>query len=99
MTVVHLKNTSKKSTLKKKSELKKENVSRILGENKISTKLLGKRHSIPHENIRIPFFNINISSKIFYSSIGSKIVRLARDNSNCLTFIMQVNTLSDRMSK
>ena len=33
---------SKKSTLKKKSELKKENVSRILREYKISTKLLDK---------------------------------------------------------
>ena len=107
--VVHLKNISKKSTLKKKSELKKENVSRILAsflgidlkikEKETSTKLFDKRDSFSFEIVRIPFFNINRTSKIFYSFIGSNMVFLARNTSDRLTFIMQVNTLLDIMSK
>ena len=47
----------------------------------------------------MPFYNSNIPSKIFYSSIGSEVLFLARNTSDHLTFIMLVNELFDRMSK
>ena len=60
-------------------------------ENKISSKLFCKRDSFSSEIVRMSS-DSNISSKIFYSSMGSeKFFHLARNTSNRLTFIMLVN--------
>ena len=45
------------------------------------------------------YFNGNIPSKIFYFSIGSEILRLARNNSDRITFIMLVYELLGAVSK
>ena len=66
---------------------------------KILTKLNDKRDSFTSEIAGRPFSNNNIPSKIFDSSTGSEILRLARNTSDRVTYIMEVNKLFDRISK
>ena len=68
-------------------------------DNKILTKHNDKRDSFTSEIASRPFFNNNVPSKVFYSSIGSEILRLARNTSDGVIFIMEVNKLFDRISK
>ena len=61
--------------------------------NKSSTKFYNKRDSFRVELVRMTYFNSNIPPSIFYLSIGSEKMHLARNSSNHFTFTI------DRMSE
>ena len=67
-------------------------------DNKISTKLYDKQDSFQCL-FCMPICNSIIPSKIFYSSIGSEILRLARSTSDRVTLKILVNELLGRVSK
>jgi len=47
----------------------------------------------------MPFLDSNIPSKIFYASVGSEILRIARTTSNLHDLVTRVNALLTRMAK
>lgn len=63
----------------------------MVKDHEISTKLYDKGDLFPFEIVLMLCFNSNIPSKIFCSTVGSEILRLARNTSYCPTFIMLVN--------
>ena len=65
----------------------------------MSTKLHDNQDSFSFDIVRMPFFNNHKPSKILYFSIDSEILGLARNTSDCVTFIMLFDKLLDRISK
>ena len=49
---------------------------------KFNTCLFDKKDAFPLSIVRMPYLCSNMPSKIFYASVGSEILRLARTNSN-----------------
>ena len=49
--------------------------------------LFDKRDDFPFSIVRMPFRTNNIPSKIFYSSIGAEVLRIARTTSNNVDFL------------
>lgn len=60
-------------------------------------KLFGKRDAFPFKIVRMPDKSSNIPSKIFNSSIGAEILRIARITSNFDSFISSCRALIQRM--
>jgi len=88
-------------------DLKKENannteasfldISITIDNKRFSTKLYDKRDSFPFYINRVPFLESNIPSKIFYASVSSEILRIARTTSDLHNLIPRVNSLLHRM--
>jgi len=88
-------------------ELKKENLCDqsasfldleiFVNRNKFETKLYDKRDAFPFQIVRMPYSDSNIPTKIFYASISSEILRLAKTTSTLAAFINSSNTLLKRM--
>jgi len=64
-----------------------------------STKLFDKRDSFPFYINRMPFLDSNMPSKIFYSAVGSEILRIARATTEPNDFKHRVVNLLVRMKK
>ena len=90
-------------------ELKEENISPSeatfldlsinIVDAKFNTCLFDKRDAFPFSIVRMPYLCSNMPSKIFYASVSSEILRLARTNSNRNNFLNTVKVLLDRMRK
>ena len=90
-------------------ELKQENISLNeasfldlsikIADGKFHTCLYDKRDAFPFSIVRMPYLSSNMPSKIFYASVGSEILRLARTNTSKTDFIKSVKVLLSRMEK
>ena len=56
-----------------------------------------KRDSFPFSIVRMPFLCSNIPSKIFYSSMGAEILRMARTTNQKSAFLLSSKRLINRM--
>ena len=70
-----------------------------LKDQQFNVKLFDKRDAFPFDIVRMPHRNSNIPSRIFYSSIGAEILRIARTSSNCKSFQESSKKLLSRMFK
>ena len=61
--------------------------------------LFDKRDDFPFSIVRMPFRTSNIPSKIFYSSIGAEVLRIARTTSNNVDFLHSTSSLITRILK
>ena len=90
-------------------DLKKENIDNSnasfldlaieIKDNKFSTKLYDKRDAFPFDIVRMPFRSSNIPSKIFFSSFGAEILRIAKATSSVDLFLHTSKNLVIRMTK
>ena len=88
-------------------ELKKENIGTTSAtfldldisiiENKFDVKLYDKRDAFPFSIVRMPFLDSNMPSKIFYSSLGAEVLRIARTTNNKAAFLNSVSIIIKRM--
>ena len=80
-------------------ELKKENNSskeanfldlniQINTNNNFETSLYDKRDTFPFSIVRMPFLYSNMPTKMFYSSLGAEILRIARTNNKTTSFFL-----------
>ena len=60
-------------------------------------KLFNKRHKFPFFIVRIPHFESNISSTIFYDFIFAEFVRIARCTLKLEQFLLRVSELYSKM--
>ena len=66
---------------------------------KFTTELFDKRHPFTFYINRIPYLQSNVSSNIFYVSIGSEILRIDRTITEIINMVEQVNLLLKQMKK
>ena len=66
---------------------------------KFITSLFDKRDNFPFNIVRMPFSSSNMPSKIFYSSIGAEILRIARTTTKTDDFINSGKMILQRMVK
>ena len=88
-------------------ELKEENISTShasfldlsidIVDGNFITSLFDKRDAFPFSIVRMPYLSSNMPSKIFYASVCSEILRLARTNTNSNSFVNAVTVLLNRM--
>ena len=64
---------------------------------KFNMKLFDKRDSFPFDIVRMPYASSNMPSKIFYSSIGAEILRVARATTEKECFCSSSKKLIERM--
>ena len=63
------------------------------------TGLFDKRDAFPFSIVRMPYKSSNIPSSIFYSAIGTEVLRIARVSTSSQIFSTSVLPLIDRMIK
>ena len=63
------------------------------------TSLYDKRDAFPFSIVRMPYQRSNIPTNMFYSTIGSEILRIGRANSNVDSFLKSASSILARMSK
>ena len=89
-------------------ELKKEHSGRQvsfldlkieLNDRSFQTSLFDKRDDFPFSIVRMPYKESNIPSRIFYSSIGAELLRIARTTMAKECFIISAKSLIERMTK
>ena len=89
-------------------ELKKENNNNkaatfldlkihITANKQFSTSLFDKRDAFPFSIVRMPFLCSNIPTKMFYSSLGAEILRIARANNQKVSFFKSAKEIVSRM--
>ena len=88
-------------------ELKKENIGQheasfldlniVVNNNNFDVCLFDKRDSFPFSIVRMPFMSSNMPLKIFYSSVGAEILRIAKANNNIPTFFNSTRAIIKRM--
>ena len=66
---------------------------------KFETKLFDKRDTFPFDISRMPHVSSNVPSKIFYSSLGAEILRIARATTKPCDFYLSGQNLTSRMIK
>ena len=63
------------------------------------TCLYDKRDAFPFSIVRMPYQKSNIPTNMFYSTIGSEILRIGRANSNVESFLKSASSFLARMSR
>ena len=66
---------------------------------KFKLKLFDKRDHFPFEIVRMPYCHANIPSKMFYSSFGAELLRIARASTHTEDFSFSANKLISRLLK
>ena len=66
---------------------------------KYKLKLFDKRDHFPFEIVRMPYCHANIPSKMFYSSFGAELLRIARASTHTEDFSFSANKLISRLLK
>ena len=89
-------------------ELKKEHSGNLvsfldlkieLKDRSFETSLFDKRDDFPFSIVRMPYRESNMPSRIFYSSIGAEVLRIARTSMKIECFQVSSKALIDRMVK
>ena len=66
---------------------------------KFDLKLFDKRDAFAFDIVRMPHAHSNIPSKMFYSSLGAELLRIARATTKTESFSSSSNKLISRMTK
>ena len=69
----------------------------ISNSNNFNISLFDKRDTFPFSIVRMPFLCSNIPTKMFYSSLGAEILRIARANNNKISFVKSTKGIINRM--
>ena len=98
-----------KSIYPAEMELKKENDGHNIASfldldisiinNQFELKLFDKRDAFPFEIVRMPYLSNNMPSNIFYSTLGSELLRIANCTTGKTDFISTSKNLLARMKK
>ena len=90
-------------------ELKKENEGLLsatfldldinIVDHKFDLKLFDKRDAFPFQIVRMPYLSNNMPSNIFYSTLSSELLRIARCTTDKDNFLVTAKTLISRMKK
>ena len=66
---------------------------------KFATKLLGKKGTFPIYINHMSYLGSNMLSKIFYASVGSEVLHIARTTTDLINIMSTVNVLLIWMKK
>ena len=66
---------------------------------KFDLKLFDKRDAFPFEIVRMPYLSNNMPSNIFYSTLSSELIRIARCTTDKDNFLQTAKALISRMKK
>ena len=61
--------------------------------------LYDKRDAFPFSIVRMPFRKSNIPTNMFYSTVGSEVLRIGRANSKVESFVKSTSSLLARMTR